>query len=874
LDTLHSLEVKAIYCFLKNLFDFFRQFQLIAGDAEDKVDVSTDTTGSGESGGAVPSGGRIRRLSPRERGMPAILSWGDATWTMASESRPIASTKYPAIVEELLKVQAQNELLAYYADPSNYVWKNTITEIIDGQEYIFINDYCNIIAYGFLERGNLSGALNVLAGSIWQVKGQIENRSIQSGHSKLQTNINCLKWLAQRIVVFIENDETESLQGVLGTSTSGSGSDSYSNRRTRGLPAGWFNRDIGTNGGSADEKDGIWTVSGVGFSTPTSDSLHFVYRIMKGDVVIIARVTDYDTEPNDMSKGGIMIRETLKPDSKCAMAVVTRPSAPNGPRIAAFGFRKDKRLEASGEGGVPSIPVRSISYWLKLERRRGMIRSWVSADGDTWDQYGSTEVPMGTSVYVGLCVSSHEENKVRSYTFNDVSYRGLGKASNPNPADGAELTDQPVPLSWTAGEGAESHRLYLSTDPNALYIADPNTERFDPNDTIYHLEDLSLDTNYFWRVDEVNESDLWIGDVWSFTFKGDEPPVPEPPVPEPPVVVTPVNKCVILSQLISLYSRCWASHLLELERKYEEEKKASAEGITFPQYVHKHPGIEHVGGVPKGGTFIAVYRKKRATEYSVEMPDLAGSNVYSPVELREYTNFVTIELAQVPTHYEDVKDGEIVADFCLPYLCCSETSSIQYIVFAELKIDIPDRICGRGGNCKRDPKYKIIFSPVNATLHHGDSKEAQELEKEDDTKHYYIEPGDGDEEWGVGRHRITISLPNKSTTYSFKIVKHPVPNYHSDGEPRRDGENGYERDFKADEINDDWTYVWYEKYSNGERHRVGDDSAYTHKYVQKNETFVLCLSVSNGECTEEYENRWIDNQNEAGFLRRMFGDHA
>jgi hypothetical protein len=215
--------------------------------------------------------------------------------------------------------------------------------------------------------------------------------------------------------------------------------------------------------------------------------------------------------------------------------------------------------------------------------------------------------------------------------------------------------------------------------------------------------------------------------------------------------------------------------------------------------------------------------------------------------------------------------NEIVADFCLPYLCCSDTSSIKYIVFAELKIDIPPKICNH------HEKYPIKYSPINATLHHGNSVEGDELAK-DDGGHYYIIP----KKMEPGEYSITISLGDKSTTYLFEIVEHPNARFSGhEKEPRvNDAKTKYIWPFEATFKRDDWLYTWYKRYKRESEVKdtlVGDGQTYVHESpLQKPIAFVLCLKVSNGACSVESVNTCEFNppDRNVGFLRRMLGDHA
>jgi len=80
------------------------------------------------------------------------------------------------------------------------------------------------------------------------------------------------------------------------------------------LPAGWLDQDIGPVGiaGSASYTNGTFTATGAGTSVwSTADGFHFAYQVLSGDGTIVARVVTVSPS----STGGVMVRETLNPDS-------------------------------------------------------------------------------------------------------------------------------------------------------------------------------------------------------------------------------------------------------------------------------------------------------------------------------------------------------------------------------------------------------------------------------------------------------------------------------------------------------------------------------------------------------------------------------
>ncbi|MHC4520925.1 MAG: LamG-like jellyroll fold domain-containing protein, partial [Planctomycetota bacterium] len=101
-------------------------------------------------------------------------------------------------------------------------------------------------------------------------------------------------------------------------------------------------------------------------------------------------------------------------------------------------------------------------------------------------------------------------------------------ASSPSPADGAvDVPRDDGILSWSPGEYAASHDLYLGTafdDVNDASRADPRDVLLSESQSAatYDAGRLEFGQTYYWRVDEVNaapDSTIFKGNVWSFTVE-------------------------------------------------------------------------------------------------------------------------------------------------------------------------------------------------------------------------------------------------------------------------------------------------------------------------------------------------------------------
>ncbi|OFZ56468.1 MAG: hypothetical protein A3D92_17635 [Bacteroidetes bacterium RIFCSPHIGHO2_02_FULL_44_7] len=88
---------------------------------------------------------------------------------------------------------------------------------------------------------------------------------------------------------------------------------------------------------------------------------------------------------------------------------------------------------------------------------------------------------------------------------------------------------------------------------------------------------------------------------------------------------------------------CGAKKIQILLKEIEDRKQRILDRLLFSVFAEEHPGLEHKAGVEPGGTFVMVY--------SMGL-DPAGK----------------------------IAQGTVIADFALPYLCCSDCAPINFII--------------------------------------------------------------------------------------------------------------------------------------------------------------------------------------------------
>jgi hypothetical protein len=215
----------------------------------------------------------------------------------------------------------------------------------------------------------------------------------------------------------------------------------------------WFRGYPASTGSFVEGPVGTYTMTGSGTDIWNNgpgegeyyDEFHFAYKMLTGAGSIIAKVESVENT-NGWAKAGVMIRETLEGGSKHAFACIT-PA--NG--VASQG-RPDMGAASSNtnQSGITS------PHWVKLERSiSGLFTVSHSVDGSNWQPVtGATalNISMGSNVYIGLALTSHDAARTCQAVFSNVTTTGN-----------------------VTGQWANQDIGILSNDAEPLYVAVSNT---------------------------------------------------------------------------------------------------------------------------------------------------------------------------------------------------------------------------------------------------------------------------------------------------------------------------------------------------------------------------------------------------------------
>ncbi|HZL34266.1 MAG TPA: NF038122 family metalloprotease [Tepidisphaeraceae bacterium] len=179
------------------------------------------------------------------------------------------------------------------------------------------------------------------------------------------------------------------------------------------LPAGWSAMDVGRvyQPGSDAYANGQFTLASGGNDIYSiGDSFHYVYQPVRGDFTMIARVADFNAA-NPWAKAGIMFRQSLFQNAANVFLCVTNT---NGVQFT--------RRQTPGALTGAQVAAGIAPQWLKIIRQGDLFTAYRSDDGLLWKQVGRQSVHLGSSVTMGLAVTSQNSAVLSTADFTNVQF--------------------------------------------------------------------------------------------------------------------------------------------------------------------------------------------------------------------------------------------------------------------------------------------------------------------------------------------------------------------------------------------------------------------------------------------------------------------
>jgi hypothetical protein len=185
------------------------------------------------------------------------------------------------------------------------------------------------------------------------------------------------------------------------------------------------------------------------------------------------------------------------------------------------------------------------------------MKIYVNGEFDSSQDRGPQNTDTATPVLIGARFTNNEPSEFFNGVLDDVALFNVAlteqqirdvmfglsfpKASSPEPEDGAFHKDTWVSLSWSPGDSAASHDVYLGENLDDVFDAARDSAFYQGNQTetsytvgfsgFAYPDGLVPGVTYYWRIDEVNDADPnspWKGDVWSFSVPPKKAYRPDP----------------------------------------------------------------------------------------------------------------------------------------------------------------------------------------------------------------------------------------------------------------------------------------------------------------------------------------------------------
>lgn len=174
----------------------------------------------------------------------------------------------------------------------------------------------------------------------------------------------------------------------------------------------------------------------------------------------------------------------------------------------------------------------------------------------------------------------------------------------------------------------------------------------------------------------------------------------------------------LIDHLDQLLFSCKLEPVKAIHEEYVRRIREVKQKQFLSFFLQKNPGIQHKAGVPIGGTFIIVYHEESKPainpDFEKNMPSSGSTKDNTPAFLAALNNIRNkpdlladsdvgilfgILTGETPDRTHAIRptagsaadkiieaavnaldDGTVIADFFLPYLCCSDCAPVQYVL--------------------------------------------------------------------------------------------------------------------------------------------------------------------------------------------------
>jgi len=249
------------------------------------------------------------------------------------------------------------------------------------------------------------------------------------------------------------------------------------------LPTRWNTGDIGNTGlaGKACYNGTSYALQGSGADIGgNTDAFRYAYITLASDDQLVTRIFKQDhTDP--ANKAGIMMRESLAPDSRNAFIALTSGQG------AFFQYRNT----TGGTTTTSTAPSPVAPYWVKMAKSGSQYSGYISPDGLNWTQLGATvDLGFGAgngAVNAGLAITSRNNGLLSSATAD--SYAQL---TAPLPVElvsfsGRSMNDQYVALQWATASEENTDHFEIERSGDGVHFVSALIRKATGNSSIFQL---------------------------------------------------------------------------------------------------------------------------------------------------------------------------------------------------------------------------------------------------------------------------------------------------------------------------------------------------------------------------------------------------
>jgi hypothetical protein len=344
----------------------------------------------------------------------------------------------------------------------------------------------------------------------------------------------------------------------------------------------------------------------------------------------------------------------------------------------------------------------------------------------------------------------------------------------------------------------------------------------------------------------------------------------------------------LAAKLASVNACCQLEKLQALKRGYQSRLQKLQQSMLFANYLADHPGLDHKAGVPRGGTFVLVYYEKPAATAGspAQLASAALTNtVNNPVALKSALGTISLSTdtpagiaapAQTSGLYQrltdivqdkqysftpaqqqailkvvaqktpaatltdasrvQLPDKGVIADFYLPYLCCSGCGGGTTYVFPPEPTTTGDPVISVTPTlfCANDTKlYPVAVTPAGGAVT-GDGITAAA-----DGSFMFTPEG-----LSAGSHTLSYQLDNKTATVAVTVTQAPAqPDFSFKAHPTATGATV---NFEASGVNAGLVYHW--DFGDGSSADTLVPAAHDYAFDGASTVITVTFTVTDGPC--------------------------